>query len=330
MIITRTPLRISFVGGGSDLPAFYTKETGRVVSTAINKYVFIAFNEKFDGKFRIGYSKTEIVSKPAQIQNTRVRAALEYFKVKQGLEIVSVADVSAGTGLGSSSSFTVGLVSGLSQLFGHHIHKERRAMAELATHLEIDVLREPIGKQDQYAAAYGGFNLIEFYSDKVEVTPLAISAKVKELFRQYLLVVYTGRLRQAAVNCGILTKNLQGNGNEFRFQKEMAELTTPFAEALIKSDFQTLGGIMHEGWVLKQKTSRAIANGSISDLYKVGRRNGAWGGKLLGAGGGGFMLFFAPPEKHEQLRRAFAKLPELPVELDDHGAKVIFNRYEYR
>lgn len=331
MIITRTPLRISFVGGGSDLPVFYNRAVGRVISTAINKYVFVAINDKFDGNFRVGYSVTEMVAKPQLVQNTRVRAALQYFKVKQGLEIVSVADVpSKGTGLGSSSSFAVGLLSGLSQFFGHDLHKDRRELAEAACHLEIDLLKEPIGKQDQYAAAFGGLNVIEFYPDKVAIKPIKVPKNNLEAFKNHLMVFYTGVTRSASDQLRNLNKNIINDEKKFLAQKKLADSVLVFKDKLVNGDFKALGEILHDGWLLKKKTSNIISNKFIDDLYKTGMKNGAWGGKLLGAGGGGFMLFLAPPRHQKKIAAAFSKLRQLPVGFDDHGAKVIFNRYEYQ
>ena len=330
MIITRTPLRISFIGGGSDLPAFYNKAVGRVVSTAINKYIFVSINERFEKNFRIGYSITEIVDRPEQVQNTRVQAALKHFDVKNGLEIVSMADIpSKGTGLGSSSSFAVGLLSGLSQYLGGHLHKDRRDLAEAACRLEIDVLSEKIGKQDQYAAAFGGLNYIEFHKDKVVVEPIKISMAKTEEFKSHLLVFYTGVARSATDNSKILTKNLISDEDRFSAQQQLADAAIPFKNKLIKGDFKALGEILHDGWMLKKKTSGSISNKLVDNIYNHGMKNGAWGGKLLGAGGGGFVLFLAPPKNHNKLLKTFNKLQKLDVGFDDHGCKVIFNRYEY-
>jgi len=330
VIITRAPLRISFIGGGSDLPAFYNKAIGRVVSTAINKYIFISINERFEKNFRIGYSITEIVDRPDQVKNTRVQAALQHFNVQKGLEIVSVADIpSRGTGLGSSSSFAVGLLSGLSQFLGGHLHKDRKDLAEAACKLEIETLKEQIGKQDQYAAAFGGLNYMEFHKDKVIVEPIKISAAKVEEFKDHLLVLYTGVARSATDNSKILTKNLISDEEKFLAQKKLADATIPFKNKLVKGDFKALGEILHDGWLLKKKTSSSISNKLVDNIYNLGMKNGAWGGKLLGAGGGGFILFLAPPKNHKKLLSVFSKLQNLPVGFDDHGAKVIFNRYEY-
>ena len=331
MIITRTPLRISFVGGGSDLPVFYNKAVGRVISTAINKYVFVTINDKFDGNFRVGYSVTETVAEPHLIQNTRVRAALQYFKIKNGLEIVSVADVpSKGTGLGSSSSFAVGLLAGLSQYLGSDLHKDKKELAEAACDLEINSLKEPIGKQDQYAAVFGGLNMIEFYPDKVVIESIKIPKNNLEEFKNHLLVFYTGVSRSATEQLQTLNNNLMADEKKFLAQKKLTDSVLIFRDKLVGGDFQSLGEILHDGWLLKKQTSNTISNKAIDNLYNVGLKNGAWGGKLLGAGGGGFMLFLAPPRHHKKLITAFSKLRQLPIGFDNHGAKVIYNRYEYQ
>jgi len=329
MIIVRVPLRISFVGGGSDLPAFYERAVGQVISTAIDKYIFIAINKKFDGRFRVSYSVTENVNKPEEIENTRVRAALLHFVPSQGLEIVSVSDVPGrGTGLGSSSSFTVGLIHGLACFLGKKEHRDKRTLAETACHLEQKILGEPLGKQDQYAAAYGGFNLLKFYPEKVTVQPIKIPKNKLDEFRAHFLVFYAGGPRDAKYNSGLLTKNLNSDEKKFLAQKRLAEWVTPFKNKLLQGDFKSLGEIIHEGWLLKRSTSPVVSNEMIDELYKIGRRNGAWGGKLLGAGGGGFIFFLAPPKNQKKLRRVFSKLRELPVGFDYRGSTVIFNRYE--
>lgn len=329
MVIIRTPLRISFLGGGSDLPAFYNRSVGRVISAAIDKYIFIAINEKFDEQFRIGYSVTEIVDRPELIQNTRVRAVLKHFKITKGLEIVSMADVpSKGTGLGSSSSFAVGLVHGLSRFFDKKIHFDKQTLAESACHLELNILKESIGKQDQYAAAFGGLNLMEFHPKKVLVQPVDLSAFRLADFQKHLLLFYTGvnRSKSAAENSRILTKNLTTDEKKFSIQKQLVDLVSSFQTKLIKGDWRALGEILHQGWLLKKKTSSAISNNLIDELYDLGLKNGAWGGKLLGAGGGGFLLFLAPFNKQTKIRKTFGKLRELKVGFDQEGSKVIFDR----
>ncbi len=328
MIIIRVPLRISFMGGGSDLPAFYGKSPGRVISTAIDKYVFVALNKKFDGQFRIGYSITEMVARAHEIKNTRVRAALEHFGVTEGLEIVSIGDVpSSGTGLGASSSFAVALAHGISEFLKHPSRNDKQAIAEAACSVEMDLLGEQIGKQDQYAAAFGGLNVIDFKAESVLVKPVVISQKRLQEFKNNLIVFYVGGARNAANHSHVLSHNLVTDEKRFLAQQKMVDQVVPFKNALAKGDFQVLGEMMHDGWLLKKKTSALISNVAIDELYRVAQKNGAWGGKLLGAGGGGFMLFVAPPARHGQLRKTFNKLKELPFNFDTEGSTVLFNRY---
>ena len=329
MIIIRVPLRISFVGGGSDLPAFYSKSPGRVLSTAIDKYIFVAFNKKFDGQFRIGYSITEIVGKAHEIKNTRVRAALQHFGITEGLEIVSISDVpSSGSGLGASSSFAVALAHGLAEFARHPARKDKQAIAEAACSVEMDLLGEQIGKQDQYAAAFGGMNSIDFRHDGVSVNPIVISKKRLQEFKDHLVVFYVGGARSASNHSHVLSNNLITDEKRFLAQKAMVEQVTPFKSALLKADFKAAGEILHEGWLLKKKTSSLISTAAIDEVYRVGQKSGAWGGKLLGAGGGGFVLFIAPPKSHPRLRKELNKLKELSFDFDTEGSTVLFNRYE--
>ena len=296
---------------------------------AINKYVFVAVNEKFDGKFRIGYSITEIVDKLHEIKNTRVRAALEYFRIGTGLEVVSMADVpSSGSGLGASSSFSVGLMHALSEFTRHPIHADKHTLAEAACHLEMDLLGEQIGKQDQYAAAFGGLNIIDFSAATVTVKPVVVSKKRLVEFNSHIAVFYVGGVRSAANYSHILSNNFMTDENKFLAQQAMVAQVVPFKNALMKGDYRLLGEILHEGWMLKKKTSPLISNSVIDEAYRVGMKSGAWGGKLLGAGGGGFMLFIVPPRSRKRLFAALAHLRELPVGFDAEGSKVVFNRYK--
>lgn len=328
MIIVRVPLRISFAGGGSDLPAFYTQSAGRVISMAIDKYVFVAINEKFDGKFRIGYSVTEIVDKPHEIKNTRVRAALEHCKIDTGLEIVSIADIpSFGSGLGASSSFSVALMHGLYEFLRHPSRKDKHAIADAACHLEIDLLHEHIGKQDQYAAAFGGINVIDFSAIGVAVKPVAISKKRLLEFNDHIAIFHVGGARSAANHSHVLSNNFMTDERKFLAQQAMVRQVIPFRNALVGGEYAMLGELLHEGWMLKKKTSSLISNEMIDEIYRVGMKSGAWGGKLLGAGGGGFMLFLVSPKNRKRLHTVLAKLRVLPVGLDTEGSKVLFNRY---
>ena len=327
MIIVRVPLRISFMGGGSDLPAFYEQSAGRVISAAINKYVFVAINEKFDGKFRIGYSITELVDKPHEVKNTRVRAALEHFGVEKGLEIVSISDVpSSGSGLGASSSFSVALMHGLGEFLGKP-HADKYAIAEAACHVEMGMLGEKIGKQDQYAAAFGGMNLIDFSPAGVKVSPVRISKKILAEFNSHLIAFHVAGARDAAaIHVGV-SHTMKNDTAIFTAQKKMVDMVIPFKAALVKGEFKKLGTMLNTAWELKKK-SHALSHAETDAVYATGRRAGAWGGKLLGAGGGGFVLFIAPPKAHEKIRAALKGRKELPIGFDSEGSKVLFNRYQ--
>ncbi len=328
MIIVRVPLRISFVGGGSDLPAFYNQSTGRVISAAIDKYVFVAINEKFDGKFRIGYSVTELVDKPHEVKNTRVRAAFEHFGVDRGLEVVSIADVpSSGSGLGASSSFSVALMHGLGEFLGKP-HKDKYAVAEDACRLEMEMLGEKIGKQDQYAAAFGGVNVMEFMPTGVTVKPVRLSKKHLTEFHSHLALFHVGGIRSAADYSSTLAGNLAGDKEKFLAQKEMADAVIPFKSSLMKGDYRALGRMLSESWELKKKTSSGISTAAIDGIYATGMENGAWGGKLLGAGGGGFMLFIVSPRNRKKLCTALSHIREVPFGFDVEGSKVVFSRFK--
>jgi len=324
MIIVRVPLRISFIGGGSDAPAFYEQFPGKVISAAINKYVFVAINEKFDDMFRIGYSITELVGKPHEVKNTRVRAALEHFGVERGLEIVSISDVpSSGSGLGASSSFSVALMHGLGE-FLHKPYSNKNAIAEAACRLEMEMLGEKIGKQDQYAAAFGGLNIFDFKKDSVQVTPVQIAKKTLAHFQDHLLAFHVAGSRDAAALHAHIAKNMKNDKNILIAQKKIVAMVTPFTDALKKGEFKKMGTMLHKAWELKKK-SHGISHTEVDAVYAAGKKAGAWGGKLLGAGGGGFVLFMAPPKAHAKIRAAQNGRKELPIGFDIEGSKIIFN-----
>ena len=326
MIIIRVPLRISFMGGGSDLPAFYEQSAGRVISAAINKYVFIAINEKFDGKFRISYSVTELVDKPHEVKNTRVRAALEHFGIKKGLEIVSISDVpSSGSGLGASSSFSVALMHGLTEFLGKPL-TDKYALAEAACYLEMEMLGEKIGKQDQYAAAFGGVNVIDFSAKGVTVSPVRISKKLLTEFNGHLIAFHVAGARDAAAIHAGVSHNMKNDVATRIAQEKMVAMVMPFKQALLKREFKKMGAMLDKAWKLKKK-SHAMAHAEVDAVYAAGRKAGAWGGKLLGAGGGGVVLFIAPPKVHAKIRAAFMGRKELLIGFDAEGSKVVFNRY---
>lgn len=323
MMITRTPFRVSFAGGGSDLPSFYLKHPGCVLSTSINKYMYISahpfFNKK---KINIKYSKTEFVDSVDEIQHPIVREAMKMLDMPTGIEITSTADIPSGTGLGSSSSFTVGLLHLLYGLKERFVSKER--LAKEACEIEIGRLKEPIGKQDQYAAAYGGLNFIEFHTDDtVSVQPILMKNGLKREMDQNLLMFYTGGVRSAS---SILTEQSEKMGKKDKFNTmiKMTQLAHELKDSLHSNDITSFGEILHKGWLFKQSLTSKISNETINLLYNKGRESGALGGKILGAGGGGFLLFYCEKEKQEKLRNALKDLQELRFGFDNAGSKYIY------
>jgi D-glycero-alpha-D-manno-heptose-7-phosphate kinase len=323
MIITRTPFRISFVGGGTDLKEFYQNEPGAVVNTAIKNYMYITVNKRFDDTIRVSYSKTEIVSRVDEIQHPIVREAMKLVGIDGGIEIVSIADIPSGTGLGSSSSFTVGLLNALYAYKGRLRSAEE--LASDACRIEIDILGEPIGKQDQYIAAYGGLNYIQFNQDNsVCVSPLIITNRVKESLEKRLLMYYVGNSRNAR---NILSEQKENTMKEDKFQnlKKMRDLTLEIRACLLNGfspiDF---GQILHEGWLLKRELAGGISDTFIDSCYDRALEAGALGGKLLGAGGGGFLLIYCLPERQTAVKQVLNNLRAFKVSLEPEGSKIIY------
>jgi D-glycero-alpha-D-manno-heptose-7-phosphate kinase len=324
MIISRTPLRMSFVGGGSDLPVYYRRFGGAVVSTAINQYVYVTVNKKFDRKIRVSYSRTEEASSVARIRHPLVREAMKMLGIDGGIEITSIADVpSKGTGLGSSSSFTVGVLHALHAYAGRYAGAEQ--LAKESCQIEIDRCGEPIGKQDQYAAAFGGLNYIQFNrDDSVLVEPIICKPKALEEIQASTLTFYTGITRSAS---NILQHQKTAMGSEKKKQgvmRRMVELAGDLRRELQANRWQSLGEIIHEGWMLKKTLTADISTTVIDDWYARARKAGAVGGKLLGAGAGGFLMFQAPRERHEAVARALKGLRQVDFRFEPQGSKIIF------
>ncbi|MBI3047185.1 MAG: GHMP kinase [Acidobacteria bacterium] len=321
MIVSKTPFRMSFVGGGTDLPGFYRAEMGAVVSTSIDKYMYIAVNRKFDERIRISYSRTEEVETPQQIEHPLVRHALDVAGIDGGVEIASMADIpSRGTGLGSSSAYTVGLLNALFAYRNQYASKE--TLARLACDIEIARCGEPIGKQDQYAAAYGGLNLIRFHpDDSVSVDPVICRPEVLAAFEASLLVFYTGRLRSAATVLSEQAGNMTANRP---LLQRMVQLALDFKRELESGCLDAVGPILDENWRLKRQMADGISDGQIDEWYETGLAGGALGGKLLGAGRGGFLMFVAPPDRHVRLRRTLADLKPVTFRFDRTGAQIVF------
>ncbi len=324
MIISRTPLRMSFVGGGSDLPAFYRRHGGAVLSTAIDKYVYVNINRKFDGGIRIAYSKTEEVEAVSEIEHRLVRATLEYLQVPGGLEITTIADIpSRGTGLGSSSSFTVGLLNAVSAYLGRHISADD--LGRLSSMIEIERCGEPIGKQDQYAAAYGGLNLIEFKADdSVQVTPLIMPLDARDTLERRIIVFYTGITRSASHILQEQSDAVTSDEAKRSALIRMVELTYQLRDELQQGHLESFGEILHDNWKLKKTLASGVSSGAIDDWYDAGRRAGAVGGKILGAGSGGFLMFYAPEERHDEIAQALSFLRRVDFRFDPLGSRIIF------
>jgi len=324
MIISRTPLRISFVGGGSDIPSFYRLHNGAVISTAIDKYVYINVNKKFDNGIRIAYSKTEEVTRIEDIEHKLVKASLQHLGINGGVEITSIADIpSKGTGLGSSSSFTVGLLHALNAFTGKYISSEQ--LGKDSCKIEIDLCGEPIGKQDQYAAAYGGFNLIEFFKDDtVNVTPIIANPNTIKEIEQNTLVFYTGITRSASALLQQQSSEILNSEIKQKSMFKMVELAYTLFNELQNNNTKVFGEILHENWMLKKSINQAISSNYIDECYEAARAAGAIGGKILGAGAGGFIMLYANPENHKNIISALSKLKLVKVGFEPLGSRIIF------
>ena len=321
MIITRTPFRVSFAGGGSDIASFYEKHGGCVLSTAINKYMYISVHPSFDEcETVLKYSETETVKDIKDIKHKYFKQVLSDLEVK-GVELVSTADVPAGTGLGSSSSFTVGLLHSLYAYKGIYAGKER--LAHEACETEIEKLKNPIGKQDQYAAAYGGLNFYEFRRDgSVTVDPVIMDKPARNALEENLMMLYTGKLHSASVILKEQSTNITA-GDKEKNQLKMCDLARQLRDELTRGNIDAMGEILHENWLLKKTLASGISNPDIDEAYDKAIKAGAIGGKLLGAGGGGFLLFYVPKEKQAAVREKTG-LPQMQMGFDRQGSVIIF------
>jgi D-glycero-alpha-D-manno-heptose-7-phosphate kinase len=322
MIISRTPLRISFVGGGSDLPDFSETHGGAVVSTTLDKWIHVVVAHRFEGDVRVSYSRTEIVATARAVEHELVREAMRMTGVPRGVDIVTLADVpSHGTGVGSSSSVTVGLLNALYAFQG--VYKPPLQLAEEAARIEIEILGKPIGRQDQYAAAVGGFNLIEFLprGGGVRVEPIVAPSEVFKRLQRALIMFYTGRQRSAD-ECLRRERGAVQNGRAVDGLCTMRELAYEFRNRLTAGDVDALGPLLHQNWQLKRNLADGISSDEIDRWYDRALRAGAVGGKILGAGAGGFLLLFAPPARHDEIRAELSDLRELPLRFSAYGTQL--------
>lgn len=324
MIISRTPLRISFVGGGTDLPAFYQAEPGAVIATAINKYIYIAVNDKFDHRIRASYSITEIVDEIDELNHELIREGLKLAGIDGGIEITSISDIpSEGTGLGSSSSYTVGLLNAFHAYKGRHAGAER--LAAEACIVELEKCQKPIGKQDQYIAAYGGLQHIRFNQDEsVHVDPVICTPDLKEELHSRLMLFFTGVTRSSSSILKEQSANTHVKSEARASLRRMTEMVDELLKALRDNDLTSFGEILHESWMEKKQMAAGVATPQIDDWYERARRSGAIGGKILGAGGGGFLLLYAPTDVHQEIVKALPELRLVPFRFEAQGSKIIY------
>ena len=328
MIIVRTPLRISFVGGGSDMKAFYSKKDGKVVSSAIDKYVYAIVKERFDDKIYINYSRKECVAHIDDIQHDLVREAMKLTGVEKGVEITTLADIpSSGSGLGSSSSITVALLHALYAYQNTLVTAEQLALD--ACRIEIDILEKPIGRQDQYAAAYGGINRFIFQSgDITQRVPVTLTETVRRQFAASLLLYFTGITRNADEILSEQAHKLV-SPDTFAIMEEMVSLVDPFADAITQGDIHTCGDLLGKNWEMKKNLASGISNKEIETMHEKAIASGALAGKVAGAGGGGFLLLIVPRERQNTVFEAMGGYRELPFMLEEGGSKVIFDYRSY-
>ncbi len=322
MIISKTPLRVSFVGGGTDLPDFYEEHGGAVVSTAIDKWINVIVAARFEGDLRISYSRTETVPTANDVEHELVREALRMTGLPRGLDIATLADVpSQGTGLGSSSAVTVGLLNALYAYQG--VFRAPVALAEEACHIEIDVLGKPIGRQDQYASAFGGFNFIEFMprGGGVRVEPIVCPPRTLERLHRSLMLFYTGRQRAAS---DVLGEQRQAivEGGAIEAMQAMRDLAHELRATLGAGDVDAVGTLLDRNWELKRSLVAGVSDSAVDAWYARAREAGASGGKLLGAGAGGFLLVMAAPERQADVRTALSDMREVPFHFAARGTEI--------
>ena len=326
MIITQTPLRLSFAGGGSDFAEFYREGAGKVLSTAIDKYIFVILKERFDDKIILNYMSKEIVDSVAEIKHELIREAMVVTGLKSGVEISTLADIpSEGSGLGSSSALVVGLLNAMYQYQGEQMPPER--LAREACDIEIKRCGKPIGKQDQYIAAFGGLRTFTFKPDEcVTAERVPITAMSRWQFGTNLMLFYTYRTRKSAE---ILTEQKRDTAKKRKTLETMLSLVDRIRDSLIGGNFDDVGLALHEGWMLKRELASKVSDSQIDSIYERAIKAGALGGKIAGAGGGGFLLLYVPPANQDRVRHALSDLHELPFMPENDGSKVIFNQKRY-
>jgi len=321
LIIVQAPLRISFFGGGTDFPAYFLKNGGCVLSTAIDKYIYVTIKRRFDDLIRIGYTKTEIVESVDEIQHELIRECFRITGMPPGVEITTMGDIPAGTGLGSSSTVTVGVLNAMYAYQKKFVHP--KLLAEQACEIETEILKRPIGYQDQYIAALGDFRLIAFEKTGiVHSHVISLDPAIKHRLNENLLLFYTGKKRAAET---ILSEQQENIQNKLPILSQLKQLAISAVEELQKGDIDCIGHMLNESWNLKKQLASGISNNSIDDFYTKAINSGALGGKLTGAGGGGFLLIYCPYGKRDLVRNALHELREIPIRLEESGSKIIFD-----
>jgi len=322
MIISRTPLRISFAGGGTDLKAFYAVEPGAIVGASIDKHVYVAVNRPLDETIKISYWKTEIVESIDQVEHSITKEALKLTDLTQNIEVASIADVPAGTGLGSSGSFTVGLLNALYSYKSTFVTREQ--LARDACKIEIDLIGAPFGKQDQYLAAYGGLQFIQFNpDDSVFLEPIACTVEFKRALENKLMLFYTGQARDAG---SILARQqaITTEQQQFGILKKMKDIALEMRELLVRGkDLRKFGELLHEEWTNKKNLTEGISNVSIDEYYARALAAGAIGGKLCGAGGGGFLLLYCEEFNQQKVREALQDLKKVDFSFESYGSSIV-------
>lgn len=322
MIITQTPYRVSFAGGGTDLPAFYSEDPGAVLSATIDRHMYVTVHRRFEPTYRVAYSRIEIASSHDAIEHELVREALRTAGIAEPIEVTTIGDVPSGTGMGSSSTLTVGLLNAFYAYQGSVASPSK--LSREACEIEIDILGKPIGRQDQYAAAFGGLNFITFNKDhSVLVEPVPCTPETIAELQRRAILVYTNRSRSAD---SILKKQSAGTRSRATVLRAMRDLAYEMRSVIADNggDLDQFAHLLDEGWQLKRSLGFGISDDGIDEWYEAARRAGAQGGKLLGAGGGGFVLLFAPPERHEAIREALGRPAELPFVIDRRGSRIVY------
>jgi D-glycero-alpha-D-manno-heptose-7-phosphate kinase len=325
VIISRTPFRLSLVGGGSDFPDYYRTRRGAVVSLAIDRHMYITVNKRFDDTIRVSYTKTQIAEHIDDLEHLLIREALKRTGITRGVEVTTIADLPAGIGLGSSSSLTVGVLNALFAYQGRYVPAD--TLAQIACEIEIDILRSPIGKQDQYIAAYGGLQHIRFNSnDTVTVEPVVCRPQVRARLLDSLLLFYTGMHRDAPSVLGEVKDNIRTAPAARETLDKLVALADELLRMLSRGHLSGVGELLGRSWELKKQMGSRVSNDELDGLYRRAVKAGASGGKVAGAGGGGCLLLYVEPDARASVRDAMRRrgLKEIPLNIDPDGCKIIF------